>query len=134
MTQHTAVFCLVSLSFCLLIFEPALASPLMSVHGDSAGRRQRMSTSWAPSGSNSIGEDIFNPMVRSKTFKVHDRVRPFNFRKLESEDLNPMTSAAISDTNAYFPLFRGGNNEVNFGFVKTYICFLKVSSIVFLKS
>ncbi len=46
MAQHSGVFCLLSLSITLLLVENAFASPLMSVHGDAAGRRHRMSTSW----------------------------------------------------------------------------------------
>ena len=65
-----------------------------------------------PTNSDETNIELFNPMVRSKTLKYPDRVRPFNFRNLESEDLNPMTSTAFSEANSYFPLFRGGNNEV----------------------
>ena len=74
MTHRKAVLCLL-LSLSAAIFDAADASPLMSVHGDAAGRRQRTSTSWAPpstpsSSSFSIGDEaafeLFNPMVRSK--------------------------------------------------------------------
>jgi hypothetical protein len=45
MVQHKVAFCLL-LSLSALLLESTDASPLMSVHGDAAGRRQRMSTSW----------------------------------------------------------------------------------------
>ncbi len=51
--------------------------------------------------------------ARSKTLKPHERVRPFNFADDAAPHLSESTALANANTNAFFPLFRGGNNEVN---------------------
>ena len=58
--------------------------------------------------------ELFNPMVRSKTMKIQDRFRPFNFRPIETDETTaPVVNSNANEANSYFPLFRGGNSEVN---------------------
>ena len=58
--------------------------------------------------------ELFNPMVRSKTMKIQDWFRPFNFRPIETDETTaPVVNSNANEANSYFPLFRGGNSEVN---------------------
>lgn len=46
-----------------------------------------------------------------QALKPHERVRPFNFRAVDGDDAAG-TVLQLAESNAYFPLFRGGSSEV----------------------